>query len=341
MTFPRHKVAKSTTLLPLGLAMFACGGASTPQEPSDPGPPSWKQSPVVFGLEDPPGTAFATVEDRNPKYVNGNLATPSLSPSRTRMLQVIADPGGNLDGVVQVFPIEENARLLFQRTLPAFFLGWANDEELLFSSRDSETFFLLGLDGTRRDFRFPDDIVRKMGGIMGYVSPDGSAVAFVVSVRSQLDDADDVLVTFDAQTGHELDRWMIPSRPVTFWSNDGAIVLLSSRDLYAVGPGEEGVHGPVPLPFSPCDTSPWVDPGTFHSRELRILGDVGICENSWIVARDGSSAVRRAAAPPIVISPDGRKILFFDDEGLLSMADPDGSNAERFGLFSTAHDFAW
>jgi len=285
------------------------------------------------------GTLFITVEDRNPKYLNDNyyFFPISLSPSRTRVLQVTDDPEGNPDRVVEVFPIEENATLLHRLTVPGEFLGWANDEELVFSTWDSAGFLLLGVDGARRDFRFPDDILR---GGMGSLSPDGSAAAFLMPVQGEMDNA--VLVTFDTQTGRELERWSIPSMLPPFWANDGSIVLLSARDLYTVVPGEEVVRGPVALPFAACEAGPWMDAGTIHVTELVIRGDVGTCENSWVVATDGSFAVRRVGAAPVAISPDGRKILVRDTEGIIvTMTDPDGSNAERLDLSPSAHDFAW
>jgi hypothetical protein len=327
-------------LLFLAIGLSGCGGSSTPEKRSDRGPPSFEQSPIVFGANDPAGTFFITVEDRNPKYLNDNyyFFPISLSPSRTRVLQVTDDPDGDPDRVVEVFSIEENARLLHRSTVPGEFLGWVSDEELVFSTWDSAGFFLLGVDGARRDFRFPDDVLR---GVTGSLSPDGSAAAYVVAVQGEVDNANNVLVTLDTQTGRELERWSIPSGPRLFWANDGSIVLLSARDLYTIVPGEEIVRGPVPLPFSACEVGPWMV-GTIHVTELVIRGDVGTCENSWVVATDGSSAVRREGAAPVAISPDGRKILVRDTEDLtITMTDPDGSNAERLELSPSAHDFVW
>lgn len=328
--------------LPVALFALACGGESS-EERSQPGAPSFERSPIVFGSYDPPGTFFVTYEERRARYLNDNyyFYPISLSPSRTRVLQVTDDPEGNPDRVVEIFPIRENAPLLRRITVPGGLLGWSGDDTFLFWLLNTQGVLRLGVDGSRKELSFADDIVRESNVAGGSLSPDGSMAAFVVTLAGEAENAGNTLITVDMRTGAELDRWSVPSRPVFHWANDGSIVLFSARNLYRVFSGDEAVSSPVELPFEPCGASNWVEPGTVHVGEIVIHGDYGTCDSTWIVSTDGGSVVRREGPAPVAFSADGRKILLLLDSENLSVADPDGSNVERLEGIPPPHDIAW
>jgi hypothetical protein len=334
--------------LPVALLALGCGQSS--REQSEQGaPPPLEQSPIVFGSYGPPGTFFITYEDRAPKYVNDNydFYPISLSPSRTHVLQATEDPEGNPDRVVEIFPIRENAPLLRRVPVPAWqgFLGWSGDDTVVFSMPDTEGVLRLGVDGSRSVLPFANDVARRGNIAPGSLSPDGATAAFVVIGASDVASSRSVLITIDTRTGAELDRWSIwwiSPLSLVYWANDGAIVLLSrsNRELYSFVSGDEAVRDPVELPFQPCGVSNWVEPGTVFVTEAIAGSDNGSCGNSWIVSTDGSSALRREGPAPVAFSADQQKILLLDS-GILSVADPDGSNVEQIEGLPSPHNVVW
>jgi hypothetical protein len=175
---------------------------------------------------------------------------------------------------------------------------------------------------------------------MGSLSPDGKAVAFVLSTQDGAEPSyGDALAIFDTRTGALTDRWTIPARPIVFWASDGTILLLATGEAYTVVPGADALRGPFTLPFRPCSVDHWVEPGTVHMTEVIAQSDHETCGNSWVVRTDGSSAVPRNAPAPSAIAPDGRKVLVVETQGF-TVADPDGSNPETLDL-PMPHDPAW
>jgi hypothetical protein len=236
--------------------------------------------------------------------------------------------------------------LLLRTKYPGEFVGWESDDTLLFTSLDSDGLLRLGLDGSQSVVRFPDFVLRERGAVSGGLAPDRATAAFVVSTpETPLYGPADTVITIDTRTGLLRDRWTVPISPdwpsgLVFWASDGNILMLAPEGSYSVASGQASLGEPFTLPLSPCEVRPWTEPGTFLTSEMVLHGDYGTCENAWIVATDGSSAIRRDGPPPVAISPDGERILL-DQDFVLSVANPDGSNPEALVGLPSPNHVAW
>ena len=331
----------------MGALAVSCGGAeSGPPATGSPvaSPPSFEQSPIVFGSYEPPGTFLLTLADPEPRQINGNYDYSALllSPSRQRLLQVTPNEDGSLPrGLVQIFEIApEGARLGSFPTPEGEFLGFADEETLLLMS--SEGLQRLDLNGTvRGSFALPAWVSRENGAFYrSALSPDGTKLALLPSRETELG-FELVLLVLDSKTGAELSQWPLDGRGPPAWAGDGHLVVATyGQGLYTFALGAGSGAGPFQLPFQPCEARGWVAPDQVLVGEVVSHGDYSTCQPAWLVSRDGARAERLAGPTPLAFSPDGERILSID-QGALVVSKPDGSGLEMLSDVLEPHNPAW
>jgi len=331
----------------VGALAVSCGGSeSGPPATGSPAasPPSFQQSPIVFGSYEPPGTFLLTLADPEPRQINDNYDYYPLllSPSRQRLLQVTPNEDGSLPrGLVQIFEIApEGARLGSFPTPEGEFLGFADEETLLLMSSDGLQ--RLDLNGAvQGGFALPAWVSRENGAFYrSAVSPDGTKIALTPTRESELG-FETILLVVNSATGVVLDQWPLLGRGVPAWAGDGHVVVaMYAQGLYTFVLGEGSATGPFELPFQPCEAHVWVEPGRVLVGEVVSHGDYSTCDPAWLVSRDGARAEPLPGPVPLAFSPDGERILSID-QGALVVSKPDGSELEMLSDVLEPHDPAW
>lgn len=326
----------------LALLLGACSGGD-PDRPEQ-ARVSYLEAPIVYRSGDPAGTFFSTVGDLTPRRINDIYTSHrfDLSPSRHRVLQT------DFDGSLVVYGVAENGPELARLESPGEFLGWDGDETLLFATYQSKGLMRITLGVGSSQLPFPswvrhDSLFPRASAL----APDGKAAAFLVWTDDGSVASEGLAVfVMDTSSGALLATW-----PVTadifpgglLWAEDGTIVYspIKRAMISTLTLGATALSEPIELPFQPCAVIRWIEPDLLHMTESVVEGDSSVCRNSWLVDTHGDNLVERTSPPPFAISPDQRKILFFDTAGGIVLSNPDGSDATLLPELAQKYTVTW
>jgi hypothetical protein len=309
---------------------------------------SFDEAPLVYGLYDPPGTFLSTVGDTsNPKRINDvyTFNGLSLSPGRRHLLQ--SDVQGSVSSGEAVFELATPGSKLAAFEWVGGFLGWDGDDTMLYAASQIEGVLRVDVGGQKKLLPFPSWVLRDSVLPTRYVvSPDGRAAAFLVRVDPSVSPEGFALFATDTRTGSLLATWPLTSNVFpgnVFWAEDGTIVYQSLTAPFVVTTrlNSSSFSAPFELPFQACSVGGWIEPDVLYLTERVQQNDTWGCANSWLMGTDGSNLVKRDGPSPMSISPDRKKILYYDASFEIAMSEPDGSNAVVLPGLAKAHALVW